>query len=117
MFYSPKLFLRDWWINIPLLIALGLQLFMWWYLLSHFHSSADQIFLHYNIIFGVDLVGDWWRIFYLPAGGLLALFVNYVFSWALYGTDRLLARFLSIWTAIATFFLVIAVWLISGLNI
>lgn len=117
MFYSPKLFLRDWWINIPLLISLGLQLFMWWYLLSHFHSGTEQIFLHYNIIFGVDLVGNWWQIFYLPAGGLLALLVNYFFSWYSYGTDRLLARFLSVWTALATFFLVIAVWLISGLNI
>jgi len=117
MFYSPKLYLRDWWINVPLLLTFGLQIFMWWYLLSHFHSSADQIFLHYNIIFGVDLVGDWWQIFYFPAGGLVAMILNYLLSWGVYGSDRLLARFLSFWTALITVFLLMAVWLISGLNI
>lgn len=117
MFYSPKLFFRDWWINLPLLFSLGLQIFMWWYLLSNFNSSSEQIFLHYNIIFGVDLVGEWWQIFYLPGYGLLALLVNYIFSFLSYGSDRLLARFLSVWTVLATIFLTIAVWFISGLNI
>jgi len=117
MFYSPKLFLRDWWISVPLFVVLGLQIFMWWYLLANFNASMEQIFLHYNIIFGVDLVGNWWQIFYIPAGGIFAFLINYFFSWLAYSADRLLARFLAVWTAIFMVFLTVAVWVISGLNI
>jgi len=117
MFYSRKLYLRDWWVNVPLLLTFLMQIFMWWYLMSHFHSGLDQIFLHYNITFGVDYVGEWWKIFYLPAGGLVVMVFNFLLSWGVYSADRLLARFLSVWTSLITFFLLIAVWLISGLNI
>ena len=117
MFYSPKLWLRDWWIHVPLIISLVLQVLMWWYLIAHFNSSSEQVFLHYNIVFGVDLVGNWWQIFYFPAGGLFALLINYFFAWGIYSTDRLLSRFLSVLTALITLLLSVAVWLISGINI
>ncbi len=36
--------------------------------------------LHYNIYYGIDLVGPWWYLFALPAGGLAILLVNGVLS-------------------------------------
>jgi hypothetical protein len=32
--------------------------------------------LHYNIHFGVDTIGDWWRIYTVPAVGLVMLLLN-----------------------------------------
>jgi len=32
--------------------------------------------LHYNIHFGVDTVGDWWRIYTVPAVALMVLIIN-----------------------------------------
>lgn len=117
LFYSPKLYLRDWWITGSLLVAVFLQIFMWWYLIANIHPTSEQFFLHYNIIFGIDLLGSWWRIFYLPAGGLLLLLVNLVASWLIYGSEKLLSRVLAITTAFLHIGLLLALWLIVGLNI
>ncbi|MFC1687843.1 hypothetical protein ACFL0L_04660 [Patescibacteria group bacterium] len=32
--------------------------------------------LHYNIFFGIDLVGDWWFLYLLPALGMVLLLMN-----------------------------------------
>ena len=116
-FYNPKLYLRDYWIGPVFLGCIVIQIAVWWYLLANIHPSTEQIFLHYNTVFGIDLVGDWWKIFYLPAGGLLVMFVNYLVSWYFYSSDKFLARVLSLWTGVINIFLAIAVYLIAGLNL
>jgi len=117
MLYSPKLFVRDSWVLFPLSVSIFLQVWGWWYTATHIHASAGQIFLHYTSLFGVDLVGGWWKIFYLPAGGLLIILVNFVVSFLFYRMDKFLSRFLSIFTLFVEIFLTIAIWLIVGLNI
>lgn len=117
MFYSPKLFLRDWWILESLVVVALSQVFIWSYLIYYIHPSAEQLFLHYNIVFGVDLVGAWWKIYYLPVGGIVTLLINYLFSIAFYDTDKILARFLGVLSAVIHVFLVIAAVFIVGLNI
>lgn len=116
-FYNFKLYLRDRVVGWLFLLALLGQIFMWWYLLVNIHPSNEPIFLHYNMVFGIDLVGSWRRIFYLPAGGLLIFFLNYFISWYFYSQDKFLARLLSFWSTLLQFFLALAVWLIVGLNI
>lgn len=32
--------------------------------------------LHYNIYFGIDLVGEWWFLYMLPAIGVILLLLN-----------------------------------------
>ena len=117
MFYSPKLYLRDFWISLPLLGVVLIQLFIWGYLISAIKPAMGQIFLHYNIIFGVDLVGDWWRIYYLPLAGVLVILLNYFFSWMLYSVDKFLARLLSSWALFFHLFLLIGAILLVRLNI
>ena len=90
---------------------------MWWYLIANIRPSSDQIFLHYNMVFGIDLVGNWQKIFYLPAGGLLIFLVDYLASWYFYSYDKFLSRLLSFWSVLLQFFLAFAVWLIANLNI
>ncbi len=117
MLYSPKLFLRDWWILIPLILIGFLQLWGWWYVIAHIHASVGQVFLHYTSLFGVDLVGDWWKMYYLPIGGSAMLIVNFLIAFLCYRNDKFLARFLCFFTALLELFLSMAIWLIVGLNI
>ncbi len=117
MFYSPKLYFRDWWIGIPLLVSVLAQIAMWVYLIAYIQPSAESIFLHYNTTFGVDLIGEWWKIFFLPTSGLIVLLINFGISWFWYGSEKLLARTLGLWAGIMHIFLLIGVYLIAGLNI
>lgn len=117
MFYSPKLYLRDKWVLLPLIFIVLAQIIMWWYLAKNIKPGADQIFLHYNVVFGIDLLGAWWKIYLLPAGGLLTFLVNYFLSFLFYSFDRTLSRFLSFLTLPLQIFLLIAVFYITGLNI
>ena len=117
MFYSPKLYFRDPWISMPLVGVILIQIFLWWYLISNIHSDAGQIFLHYNIIFGVDLVGDWWKIYLLPLAGVVVILFNYFFSLMFYSVDKFLARFLSAWVLFFHLFLMIGITLLVRLNI
>ncbi|MFA5174984.1 MAG: hypothetical protein WC430_00970 [Patescibacteria group bacterium] len=116
MFYPIKLYFRDLWIAAPFAGSVLSQIFIWLYLFFNIKPGAEQVFLHYNIIFGVDLVGDWWNIFYTPLFGLLILAVNFCFSFLIYRADKFLARILNLF-ALATQLIIIAFSiLIAGLN-
>lgn len=117
MFYSPKLYLRDRWISVPLLGVFLIQVFLWWYLIANIRPDAGQIFLHYNIIFGVDLVGEWWRLYLKPLVGIAVLLLNYTFSNMFYSTDKFLARLLSVWVLFFHLFLAVGISLLVRLNI
>lgn len=54
-------------------------------------SYLGQVFLHYNILFGVDLVGEWYHVFYIPAISLLILVINTVLGWLLFHKDKVVS--------------------------
>lgn len=39
-------------------------------------KTPSPVILHYNVYFGVDLIGDWWQIYLTPAMGLFFASVN-----------------------------------------
>ena len=117
MFYSPKLYFRDPWVSAPLLGVILVQIFVWWYLVANIRTDAGQVFLHYNIIFGVDLLGDWWKIYFIPLAGILVILINYFFSLMLYSVDKFLARLMSFWVLFFHLFLMIGIFLLVRLNI
>jgi hypothetical protein len=52
-----------------------------WGALFFFIKPVDQtIILHYNVYFGVDLVGNWKQAFALPSIGLVILLMNLVLA-------------------------------------
>ncbi len=116
MFYSPRLYLLDHWIQWPLGSSLLANLVGWWYLLGHIHPTGDPIFLHYTILFGVDYIGSW-HLLLLPAViGLLMIAVNFIFSFVIYRKSRFFSRLLALSTGILEVFLIVALVLIVGLN-
>lgn len=115
-FFPFVLYIRDRWVWIPLVGVVVTQIFIWWNLVANIRPEVGQIFLHYNIIFGVDLVGDWWQIFYLPAVGIFVLLLNYLLSAVFYSFDKFLARLLAIWTLFFHLFLLASIIFLVQLN-
>lgn len=117
MFYLLKIFFKDPWVLAPLIVSALSQSFMWFYILHNLGGRSDNLFLHYNIIFGVDLVGSWWKILFLPMGGLVIILVNYLLSLWLYNIDKVVARMLTIFCGVFLVFLSLAAYLIVDINL
>ncbi|MDO8626808.1 MAG: hypothetical protein Q7K39_05175 [Candidatus Magasanikbacteria bacterium] len=114
--YLPRLFIKDWWVASPMAICILTQGYLWWYLSAHLEPSAEQFFLHYNSVFGVDLVGPWWQVFLAPLGGLILIALNFGVGLFLYNRDRFLSRALSVAAAIFLLGLVITAHMLVGIN-
>src|SRR3989344_3163074 len=117
MFYPLKLYFR----HLPNLIILSLSLAVnvaiWVWLLWQIGPQDEQIFLHYNILFGVDYVGEWGRVFFLPINGLAILLVNCVSGWSLFGKDKFYAQLLNATSLFCQIFLFVTAALLVFLNV
>jgi hypothetical protein len=67
-----------------------------WILIAFFIRPVDfPIILHYNVYFGVDVIGSWWQVYFLPIIGLIVLAVNTTLGYLFYGKkERMVAHLL-----------------------
>ncbi|MBI5221361.1 MAG: hypothetical protein HY979_00965 [Candidatus Magasanikbacteria bacterium] len=117
MFYSPKVYWQDKWVWIPATVTLFFEVLMLVYGAIYVRATTDSVFLHYNVVFGVDLIGEWWKVFYIPLSALGIFLLNFGLSWWLYGQDKILGRFLTFGAAFLSVCLSLAFYLVVGLNI
>ena len=101
----------------PLIVSAAGQLFMWPYIIVKLRFTGEQAFLHYNNIFGIDLVGSWWKALLLPIGGLLVLVINYLLGLYCYNTDKVISRLIVLSAGLFQIFLVWAVYLLVEINL
>ena len=80
-------------------------------------GARDVFALHYNIYFGIDLIGEWYKIFAVPLAALLFLILNFIFASLSYRASRALAYFATGFTVLAELILFLALFLIILLNI
>ncbi|EKE15854.1 MAG: hypothetical protein ACD_11C00103G0056 [uncultured bacterium] len=67
------------------LIVLLLLNFTCWGLLLFFIRPVDfPLILHYNVYFGVDIIGDWRQIYLLPAIVTLIFIINTILGYFFY---------------------------------
>ncbi len=115
--YPLKLYFR----KVPVLIMVGLtlalNLFAWLWLFLQIPTQSEQVFLHYNILFGVDKIGTYGEIYQVPGLGLLILVLNLVIGWVLYRRDWFFSYSLLFAGLICNVFVVIASVLLVFLNI
>ena len=95
--FSPafRLFLKDRWIRltfVPAFIASVLTLV----LLFKFFPRADNAVLHYNVYFGIDLLGPWYNVFFLPLIGIGLTLINAVMAASIWRWDRIASYLLAI---------------------
>jgi len=116
-FYPLKLYFSTLSIAIFSGLALLINLFNWVWLWIQIPSGEEYLFLHYNILFGVDKIGNSWKIFYIPLLGLFILIVNVFLGWILFKKDKFMAQLLNFVALLCQLFIVIAVFLIVFLNV
>ena len=117
MLYPIRSYFRDRWILTSFLAGGALQFFQWWYTISRIRPTGEQLFLHYNILFGVDLIGEWWKIYLIPLFSLIILLVNFGLSYFCYQQNRFISRFLVVLTLFYEVLILVGSTLIIGLNI
>jgi len=59
------------------------------------------IVLHYNVYLGVDVIGDWWQVYFLPIIANLFLLVNTILAHFFYQKKERLAAYIFL---LASFF-------------
>ncbi len=99
--------------GLSLLCNLGIILWLAWYV----RPQEVPIFLHHNILFGVDLTGPWYAVFYLPLIGIIILTLNLFLGMFLYKKDKLTSHVLALVTFLCHVFLVISATLLVFLNV
>lgn len=82
-----------------------------WGLIAYFIRPVDfPIILHYNVYFGVDVIGAWWQVYFLPLIGIAILSVNTVLGYLFYQQkERIVAHLLILATFIVQIGITIAV--------
>lgn len=115
--YPINLFLR----RLPIAIFLGIGLLMnlatWlWLSFTIIPMGEENVFLHYTILFGVDLIGPGKRILALPSLGLSILLLNAFIGWLTFPRERLVSYILAVGACFCQIFLFIAGGLLIFLN-
>ena len=71
------------------------------------------IVLHYNVYLGVDVIGDWWQVYFLPIISNLFLLINTILAHFFYQKKERLAAYIFL---LASFFVQAGILIaISGL--
>ena len=115
--YPLKLYLRKKQNLILLSLALLFNIASWIWLLYNIRPSTGQVFLHYNILFGVDLVGSWYNVLSLPVAGFFIIFLNALLGWFLYKQDHFAAYLLNAIAVLVNIFLLVSSALLVFLNV
>lgn len=116
MHLSPRLYIRDPWVALPGALVIISQVVSWWFVVVHIHATQDQFFLHYNSLFGVDLVGEWWKMYAIPLVATGLCLLNIGLGFILHNTERLLSRFLLVFSVFFSVALSLVLFFIVGLN-
>ena len=72
-----------------------------WAALWIFIKPVDgNIILHYNVYFGVDMMGNWKLVFIMPSVGLFLFFVNFFLALYFYRQKERIASYLLLMAAL-----------------
>lgn len=114
--YPIKLFFTQKIVLSTCILAILINTSMWAYILIVFPPRSETVFLHYNILFGVDLIGPWWRLLMTPTFGLIIILINLLISWFTYKYDQLITVIVLSSTVIMQIILALATYHIIFLN-
>lgn len=115
--YPIKLYLK----HIPNLIMLATSVMfncmIWVWLAWNIRPQEGSVFLHYTVLFGVDLTGPWYRVFSVPMIGIGILLINGALGWVLFSRDKFVSHILNATTLLCHIFLLVAASLLVFLNV
>lgn len=78
-----------------------------WVILIFYIRPIDlPIVLHYNAFLGVDVVGEWWQVYFLPIISNFFLIVNVILAFIFYQKKERLAAYIFL---LASFFVQVGI--------
>jgi len=116
MFVLLKSHFKDRFVFYSLAVSLFFSFASSVYIFARINWSLERLFLHYNIIFGVDRMGEVRDLWYFFAGILGVMIFNYLLSLFLYTKDKVLSRAVMVFTGVWQIFMFIVVSVIVSLN-
>ena len=83
-------------VKINFILSIAINLITWltlYYKLHPFSYTSDfgQIYLHYNLYFGIDNIGYWYEALIIPLLGLFIIIFNSVLGYFLYVQEKVLS--------------------------
>jgi hypothetical protein len=63
-------------------------------------AQQSVVIIHYNVYFGIDLIGVWWQIFIIPTIGLLFTLINTTLAYFLYEHKERIAAYTLLLTSL-----------------
>lgn len=109
-------FLKDRFVKINLFLAGGLNVILWLWLFWQTKDFSGHIALHYNIYFGIDLLGPWFNLFYLPIIGLVIFLINLTIGALSFEREKMLGYFLVGGATLNQILLLLAAFFIVFIN-
>ena len=80
--------------------AIFLNVVNWAILLKFIRPVDYSIILHYNVYFGVDLIGDWRQTYLLPAMGIVFWTINLFLAHRFYQSKERVASYMLLLAAL-----------------
>lgn len=93
-----NLVFKDKFFRIVFPLSILLNLIIWAFLYLNFwplRETRGILPLHYNIYFGIDFVGEWYKIFIVPATGIFFIIINFLVADIVYLRDKVVSYFLA----------------------
>jgi len=78
-------------------------------------DSTDRV-LQYNIIYGAEIVGKSWYIFFIPLLALVIIGVNLILGSVFYNKEKLATHFLAIATVVVQIIFLVASLVLININ-
>jgi hypothetical protein len=88
-----RLIIANWTISFLVIVSLLANLLIFILFLVKI-GFRQNIPLHYNVYFGINLMGDWYQLLVIPFLGLLVILINSTVATFIYLKERMLAYFL-----------------------
>lgn len=109
-------------VKISFIFSILVNIFIWLvlyykiYPLSYL-TEYGQIFLHYNVYFGIDNIGQWSKTFIIPLLGLFIILFNNLLAYNFYLKEKLISQVLVVSQAVLQVILFAAAIFVILLNI
>ena len=110
--FSSEIFKNDIF-QLGLIVNFILNAGIWLLVYLRAKPSAEPMALQYNIYFGVIYIGEWYKLYIMPAVGAFIFVLNYLFSIFIYNREKAAAYFLVIGSIGIQALLLLAVQLIT----
>src|SRR5258708_6586567 len=112
---SKKSFIQDRPNLTGLVVAAFLNAINWVILLGKIRPGNTNILLHYNVVYGADLIAKSLYAYWIPLLSLALLIINAILASIFYKKEKLAAYFLSLFSIIVQLiFLTASIVLISA---